>query len=272
MNLTLFLYSLKSSRGGIIVWCLFLFLYALLMVYLFQQLQDIADTLAEYVDKMGTMVEIFAGEVGSILNPDGSLSLGKWMSLEFLALWPLLMSVYAVFHAGGIAAREVERGTMDMLLSQPLQRRHIVISKFLVFPLAIIAVAVASIIGVLIGMAIIGNYSDIGGACLAFFPALLIALAVASYSLLFSCIFLDPRKVMLVAGSLTGLFYILNILARSVGPLKWLGNLSLFHYYEPASIASELSLNWLGIGIYMSIIIISFTASIYVFQRRDMVA
>ena len=272
MNLTLFLYSLKSSRGGIIVWCFFLFLYALLMVYLFQPMQDIADTLAEYVDKMGTMVEVFAGEVGSILNPDGSLSLGKWMSLEFLSLWPLLMSVYAIFHAGGIAAREVERGTMDMLLSQPLQRQQVIISKFLVFPLAIVSVAVASIVGMLIGMAIIGNFSDVGGVCLAFLPALLIALAVASYSLLFSCIFLDPRRVMLAAGSLTGLFYILLILARTVGPLKWLGNLSIFHYYEPAAIASELSMNWLGIGIYLGIIIISFTASIYVFQRRDIVA
>ena len=248
MNLTLFLYSLKSSRGGIIVWCFFLFLYALLMVYLFQPMQDIADTLAEYVDKLGTMVEVFAGEVGSILNPDGSLSLGKWMSLEFLALWPLLMSVYAIFHAGGIAAREVERGTMDMLLSQPVPRRHIIISKFLAFPVAIFAVAVASVIGVLMGMAIISNYSDLGGVCLAFLPALLIPLAVGSYSLLFSCIFLEPRKVMISAGSLTGLFYLLNILARAVDPLEWLGKLSIFHYYTPVAITSELSMNWLGIS------------------------
>lgn len=272
MNLALFLYSLKSSRSVIIVWCFFLFLYALLTAYLFLPLQDIADTIAEYVDKMGSMVEVFAGEIGSILNPDGSLSLGKWMSLEFLSLWPLLMSIYAIFYAGGIAAREVERGTMDMLLSQPLQRQRVIISKFLVFPLAIVSVAVASIVGMLIGMAIIGNFSDIGGICLAFLPALLIALAVASYSLLFSCIFLEPRKAMLAAGSLTGLFYILLILARTVGPLKWLGNLSIFHYYESAAIASELSMNWLGIGIYVGIITICFTAAIYIFQRRDIVA
>jgi ABC-type transport system involved in multi-copper enzyme maturation permease subunit len=216
MNTTLFLFTLKSSRGSIIVWSFFLFLYAMLMVYLFNQMQDIADTLAEYIEKMGSFIEIFAGDVGSILNPDGTLSLGKYMSLEFLSFWPLLMSVYAIFNAGGIAAREVERGTMDMLLSQPLSRRHVIMSKFLVFPLAIVAVAVACIIGILI--------------------------------------------------------YILHILARTVGPLKWLGNLSIFHYYEPAPIASELSMNWLGIGIYLGIMIICFTASLYVFQRRDITA
>jgi ABC-2 type transport system permease protein len=271
MNLSLFLYSLKSSRGAITAWCFFLLVYALLMVYLFQPMQDIADVLAEYVDKFGALTEIFAGEVGSILNPDGSLSLGKWLSLEYLALWPLLMSVYAIFYAGGIAAREVERGTMDMLLSQPVRRRQIIISKFLVFPMALILVAAFSIVGVLIGMAIIGTSTDLGGICLAFLPAVLIPLAVASYSTLFSCIFLEPRKVLLAAGSLTGLFYIMNIVARTVGPVEWVGNLSIFHYYSPAVIASELSMNWLGIGIYLGIIVIAFTASIYIFQRRDII-
>ena len=271
MNPSLFFHSLKSSRGGIIAWSLFLLLYALLMVYMLESMKDIADTLNEYLDMFGTMVEVFAGEMGSILNPDGSISLGKWLSIEYLALWPVMMSVYAIFHAGGVAAKEVERGTMDMLLSQPVPRRHIIVSKFLAFPIAIVTVAVTSIVGVLIGMAIIGNYSDLGGVLLAFFPALLIPLAVASYSLLFSCIFLEPRKVMIAAGSLTGLFYILNILARAVEPLKWLGNLSIFHYYTPAAITSDLSMNWLGIGIYLGIIIVTFTASLYVFQRRDIV-
>jgi len=241
------------------------------MVYVFNQFTDIAADLQDYLDKMGSLVEVFAGEVGSILNKDGTLSLGKYMSLEFLSLWPVLMSIYAIFNAGGIAAREVERGTMDMLLSQPLKRHHIIVSKFLVFPLALIAVTVACIIGVLIGMAIIGKFSDLGGICLAFVPAMLIALAVASYSLLFSCIFLDPRKVMLAAGSLTGLFYVLHILSRTIGPLKWMGNLSIFYYYEPAPIASELSINWTGIGIYLSIIVVCFAVAIYVFQRRDIV-
>lgn len=272
MNLPLFIFTLKSSRGSIIAWSFFLFLYALLMVYIFNQLQDVADTLADYIDEMGSLVEVFAGEVGSILNNDGTLSLGKYMALEFFSLWPLLMSVYAIFNAGGIAAREVERGTMDMLLSQPLKRWHLIISKFLVFPLALIVVAVTCIAGMITGMAIIGDFSDIGGICLAFLPAILLALAVASYTLLFSCIFLEPRKVMLVAGSVTGLFYVLHILSRAIGSLEWVGNLSIFYYYEPAKIASDLSMNWAGIGVYLSIIVLCFAASIYVFQRRDISA
>jgi len=45
--------------------------------------------------------------------------------------------------------------------------------------------------------------------------------------------------------------YILNILAHTAGLVTWLGNLSIFHYYELAAIDSELSMNWLGIGIFI---------------------
>ena len=111
----------------------------------------------------------------------------------------------------------------------------------------------------IVGMAIIGNFSDIDGVCLAFLPAILLALAVASYTMLCSCLFLEPRKVMLVAGSLTGLLYVLHILSRAIGSLEWMGNLSIFYYYEPAKIASELTMNWVGIGVslgWMGIIIL----------------
>jgi ABC-type transport system involved in multi-copper enzyme maturation permease subunit len=145
-------------------------------------------------------------------------------------------------------------------------------SRFAVFPIVLIAVAAASIVGIVIGMAIIGTTSDLGGICLAFLPALLLSLAVASYSLLFSCIFLEPRKVLMAAGSLTGIFYLLNILSRAIDSLDWVGYLSIFHYYETAEIASQMNINWSGIGIYIAIIIVCTAASIYVFQRRDISA
>ncbi|MEA1959292.1 MAG: ABC transporter permease subunit [Chloroflexota bacterium] len=272
MNRHLFAFGLRSSRGGLIAWCVFFILYGILMVYLFEPMQGIADTIAEYAEQFGSMFEIFAGDIGSILNPDGTLSMGKWLSLEYLSLWPLIMAIYAIFFSGNIVARDVDKGTMDMLLSQPIKRVHVIMSKFAVFPVVLIMVAAASLFGIVMGMGIIDTSSDLTGICLVFLPAILLPMAVASYSLLFSCIFLDPRKVLMAAGSLTGLFYLLNILARTVDSLDWLGYLSIFHYYAPGEIAADLSVNWLGIGVYVAIIIICTAASIYVFQRRDISA
>lgn len=272
MNRHLFAFGFRSSRGGMIAWGIFLLLYGLLMAWLFDPMQDMADTLAKYAEEFSTMFEVFAGNLGSIVNPDGTLSMGKWFSLEYLSLWPVMMSIYAIFFTGNIAAKEVENGTMDMLLSQPIKRVHVIMSRFAVFPIVLLAVVAASIAGIVIGMAIIGTTSDLGGICLAFLPAILLTLAVASYSLLISCIFLEPRKVLMVAGSITGVFYLLNILARAIDSLDWIGYLSIFHYYAPGEIAAEFNVDWLGIGVYIAIIAVCTAASVYFFQRRDISA
>ena len=272
MNRYLFAFGLKSSRGGLIAWSVFFILYGILMVYLFNPMQDIADTIAEYADKFGAMFEIFAGDIGSLLNPDGTLSLGKWLSLEYLSMWPMMMAVYAIFFGGNIVAREADKGTLDMLLSQPVKRTQVIMSKFAVFPLLLLGVAAASILGIVIGMGIIGTASDVAGICLVFLPGMLLPMAVASYSLLFSCIFLDPRKTLMAAGSLTGLFFLLNILSDTIDSLDWIGYLSIFHYYAPGEIAADFNVDWLGIGVYTAIIAVCTAASVYVFQRRDISA
>lgn len=272
MNRHLFAFGFRSSRGGLIAWSVFFILYGILMVYLFNPMQDIADTIAEYADKFGAMFEIFAGNIGSLLNADGTLSLGKWLSLEYLSMWPLMMAVYAVFFSVNIVAREADRGTLDMLLSQPVKRSQVIMSKFAVFPLLLLGVVAASLIGIVIGMAIIGTTTDVAGICLVFLPATLLPLAVASYSLLLSCIFLDPRKGLMAAGSLTGLFFLLNILSKTIGSLDWIGYLSIFHYYAPGEIAADFNVDWLGIGVYTAIIAVCTAASVYVFQRRDISA
>lgn len=159
-----------------------------------------------------------------------------------------------------------------MLLSQPVRRSRVIISRFAVFPLLLVAIAVLSLLGIVVGMAIIGSFSDLAGICLVFLPAILLPMAVASYSLLFSCIFLEPRKVLMAAGSLTGLFFLLNILSKTVGSLDWIGYMSIFHYYAPGEIAADFNIDWLGIGVYIAITAVCTAASVYVFQRRDISA
>ena len=272
MNRHLFAFGFRASRGGLIAWSIFFILYGILMVYLFIPMQDIADTIAQYAEQFGSMFEIFAGDVGSILNPDGTLSFGKWIALEYLSMWPLLMAIYAVFFAANVVARDADKGTLDMLLSQPVRRSRVIISRFAVFPLLLVAIAVLSLLGIVVGMAIIGSFSDLAGICLVFLPAILLPMAVASYSLLFSCIFLEPRKVLMAAGSLTGLFFLLNILSKTVGSLDWIGYMSIFHYYAPGEIAADFNIDWLGIGVYIAITAVCTAASVYVFQRRDISA
>ncbi len=198
-----------------------------------------------------------------ILTPE------SFAAMELLVLWPVLIGIYAIFSSIGIA-REVERGTIDLLLAQPVQRYKILISKFAVFVLAAILIASASLVGLIVGSAMIQESVDIITLSLVLIEALLFVLVFASLTLFFATIFLQPRKSLLAAGVLMAGSYILNFIIPIMDPsISWLRNLSLFYYYQPQEIISNASLNGTAIVVYAGVAMVAFVAAILVFQRRD---
>jgi ABC-2 type transport system permease protein len=274
MNLALFLSNLKSSRGGMIAWGAFGFLFGLLVMYLYPSVKGVSG-ITEYLENMPEQLKAafgLSGEGGSLLSPGGFYTLDAFISLEYLSWWPPALAVYAIFAAGGIVAREVEKGTMDLLLSQPVRRYQVVASKFAVFLVALLVVSLASLAGLAAGLSLIEESTDMMGVSLAVLQGFLLVSAVASYSALFSCLFLDPRKMLMASGVLTAGFYILNFMAPSLGSFDWAKKLSLFYYFRPLEIVQKAELNWAGIGIYLGVAVVCFVASLVVFQRRDIVA
>ena len=274
MNLAIFFSNLKSSRGGMIAWGAFGFLFGLLVMYIYPSIGDVSG-ISEYLENLPEQFKAAFGLTGegvSLLTPEGFYSLEAFVSVEYLSWWPPVLAIYAIFAAGGIVAREVERGTMDLLLSQPVHRYQVVISKFAVFLTALLVVSIVSLAGLAAGFALIEEKADLLGVSLALLQSFLLVMAVAGYSALFSCLFLDPRKTQMAAGVLTAGLYILNFMAPSLGSFDWAKKISLFYYYQPLPIVQNAALNWAGVGIYLGVTVVCFIASLVVFQRRDIVA
>jgi ABC-2 type transport system permease protein len=183
-----------------------------------------------------------------------------------------MIGIYAIFSSIGIA-REVERGTLDLLLAQPVKRHKVLISKFAVFVLAAILIAIASLVGLALGSALIQESVDIISLSLVLLEALLFVLAFASVTLLFATIFLQPRRSLLAAGVIMAGSYILNFIVPILDPsISWLRNLSLFYYYQPQDIINSAALNGTAIAVYAAVAVVSFVAALFVFQRRDISA
>ena len=268
MSLALFLAHLKSSRWGIVAWVAIIFVYALLVIYLYPTVADTFGT--EYYQILPDWLKQALGLEDVDLS--GGLPLSIYVTTEFLAWWPLLVGIYAIFAAGGIVAREMDKGTLGLLLSQPLRRSRLLSSKFAAFCLALIFIGIAAVAGIALGFALIDVSASLGGICLAVVEGLCLVLAIGSYSLLFSCIFLDPRRTLTASGLLTAAFYILSFIAPILGRFDWLSRLSLFYYYRPGQIVDTATPDWAGLGIYLGLTAVCFIASLRVFQRRDIAA
>jgi ABC-2 type transport system permease protein len=203
------------------------------------------------------------------LSAGGGLSMNIWLNTQFLSYGAITFAIYAVIHGSAAIAREAEKGTLDLVLSQPIRRSQFVISRGMVFVISSAILALATALTLIAGLAVIGETTDIPRLLLTIFQAWLVALAVAGYSFAFSCLFLSTAKAGAAAGLLTTVFYAIDIVARTVASVSWLGNLSLFHFYEPQHVLDTGGLSWVGIVVCGGVTIGAMAAAAVIFQRRD---
>ena len=266
MSLKLFLSSLKLSRWGLIAWVVLIFLYGVLTMYLYP---TVTEDILGYLNSLPEAMKAAFGYEGIDFST-ATFTPEAFATLEFLVLWPLLIGIYGIFASIGIA-REVERGTLDLLLAQPVKRYKVLISKFAVFFVAALLIAMASLLGLFFGASLISESVNTSSLALALFEALLLVLAFASITLLFSTIFLEPRKSLLAAGVIMAGAYMLNFMVPLFSDsFSWLRNLSLFYYYQPNEVVTTASLDGTAIAVYSAVTIICFIAALVVFQRRDL--
>lgn len=273
MNLRLFLTNLRFSRIGMASWGVLLFLFGLWVVNLYGVYSKLIG--AEVYQGMPEQLKAAVGISGTgpeSLFSESGISINAYLTAEFLSWWPITIGIYAVIFCAGIIAKEVDKGTIELLLSQPLRRYQVLMSKYAVFLLGLFAIALASFIGMVFGFATIEAKANYANIVLAFVQGFLLVAAIGSYSTLFSCFFLDPRKSMAVSGFLTAALYILNFIAPSLGSFEWLKRLSLFYYYQAFPILESARMNWAGIGIYLGIALGCIAVGIAVFERRDILA
>lgn len=262
----LFLSHLRFSRGALIAWGLVVLAYAFLVPYLY-------DMVGVQGQELFKIYEAFPKQMLAAVGLSGETELKPgleaYLAIEYLGWLPLLLGIYALFYGSGLVSREVERGTLELLLSFPISRRRVVLTKFLVFSLIASVLTAASIAGLLIAMPVTGEGVNLANLLLVHLLAYLLVIAIASYSTLASCLYLSPRKSLTAAGLFTAASYILNFMSPSLGSLEWLKKLSLFYYYQPLPTLLRGEVNWAGVLIYLAVSGAALLTALAVFRAKD---
>ncbi len=278
MSLSLLIAYLRHGWGTTIAWAGSLLLYGLFLASLYQaQLQTFSAVIKDYLQSLPEPFRVAIGAGGgqdmeSFFGSGGGLSIEGWLAVEFMSWLPVLLAVWAVMSMGGTISGEVERGTIDLVLAQPISRHRLVLTKFAYFAMALAAVVLLSYVGVLIGVRSIGESINEVALLLAFAGWFLLVMAFAGISLFCSCLFLDPRRSVMVSGLILAGLYMLNIFAPILAP-PWdsLGRLSPFYYYEPMTILQTARVDMATVAIYLGIAIAALLAAVFVFERKDLI-
>lgn len=139
---------------------------------------------------------------GTIQQLTGSYDTYVW-SQWFSKNGPELLAILAAVLGASLIANEVNKGTIFFLLSRPVSRDRVLLTKYLVSALILLGVMLLSGLAILVAAASVGHPQNVGGVLISTILLWLGMLFVLGLALLFSVLFHDVLRPLIFSLLLT---------------------------------------------------------------------
>jgi len=264
IDFNLFFRSLKDRRLSLTIYCLGVAAYSLMIIAIWPSMQDNLDTLEQLWQNYPEGLKAAFGANVTITSFDG------FLILEYFSLmWVIIAAPFAISVATSAFAGEIEKGTMELLLSQPISRRVISFSRMAYLKTGLLLIIAATMLPIVIGAWLVGEEMNVGGVLALSLLGFLLFLSIGAIGFLFSAMMNDRgRAVFMVVGVLI-FSYALDILAQFNDIVEKFHFLSLFNYYDPFRYLHSADIAWGDLAVLLGISVLCGIAATVIFQRRD---
>ncbi|MBE3564331.1 MAG: ABC transporter permease subunit [Thermogemmatispora sp.] len=184
---------------------------------------------------------------------------------------PAFLAIWAILAGARLVRGDEERGTLDVLLSQPLARIRLLLEKLLALMLAILVMMLIISLFILLGQLSAKQAAD--------YPrALLTALNVGLFELIFASIALLISQFVRWRGAAAGwtaavlvIMFVFDSVGRVQHDFDWLRRLSIFYYYNANKpLIPSVATNWGALTLLVLLAAVLIVASALLFARRDL--
>ena len=183
----------------------------------------------------------------------------------------MLMIFVTIFIPVRTISTEVEKNTLDVMLSYPITRWRYLLEKFSVFltynllyPILMILFAVLSAIGLNEPINFATFTYSVIGVWLLFF-------ALGSLSLLCGALFLKSKIALTASGIVILGQYILVRVGGMVESAKSVKYFSLFNYLNAGTIVNAGTIPIIELVVVIAVGMIDLVGALYIFQKRELV-
>lgn len=220
----------------------------------------------------GRRVGMLRGMGGSSMDfSTAAIELAYW-NFPFI---PLIWVIWAISRGSIAVAGEIERGTIDLVLTRPIARSIFLTSQILTALMGLILLGASMILGNLVGT----HYNTLIAPASAYTlckPALnLVAFgwAIYGYSFALSTLDIIRWRPMMISSVATLAGYIALIVSTIPQfDLKWLEKLSIFKAYDPVEAVVKGENLAFNVGVLGAIGLIGVVVGFVVFSQRDLPA
>jgi ABC-2 type transport system permease protein len=252
---------LRQQRRAITGWSIALAAVSAIYVGFYpamggEEMDDLIATLPEaLVDGLG---------YGAIGTAPGYLD-----STVYSLLGPALMLVFAIGFGARVVAGQEEDGTLELELTLPVDRRRVLLERFVALVAQLLALsAVVFVVVAVMVLALdmevaVGN---IGAATLGLF---LLALAMGTVSLGAGAATGRKTAGLAAGAGLAVAGFMANVLAPLVEGGGWLESISPFAWYLGGDPLTQ-GIDWAGFGGLLAITVVALAVALPLFGRRDL--
>ena len=219
----------------------------------------------DIIESLGPAFEsVFTGQIEDFTSPEGFVQ-----SRLFTFLHPLLFIALGIVLGSGAVAGEEERGTLDLLLSNPLNRWRVVAEKFAAGLGAMAVMAAGSWAGMAIGALIVSMEIGYGRLAEATASAALLGTVFGTFALALGS-WRGKRGTAAGVTAATGVgMYLVNSLAPLADWSAPFGRLSPFHYYSSAKPVFN-GIDPVHALVLAGLVAMLAAAALVTFERRDL--
>jgi beta-exotoxin I transport system permease protein len=252
-------HTVRMQLRGVIIWGAALGLYSAAMVASFTAIEGSAEQLNQLMEAYPKgMLEAFG--VTDLGDP------ANYLHSQVFGFAPLALSFFTIMALSAAVAGAEERGTMDVLLGNPLPRWQLVIGNFVAAALSLLAIC--AVVGLLTwGMAVLVDVElsvrQVAEAVLNLWP---VCIMFGALALLCSALFHRRGLAIAIPAFLLFGMYLLDTIGRASEDLEDLRPVSVFYYYGSAI---ENGIDWANfVGIILVALALVLLA-VLAFGRRD---
>jgi ABC-2 type transport system permease protein len=262
-----FLKTLRDTRRALLWWSLGLIGLATLMIAVYPTVRDNPD-LNKMVKDYPEALKAFIAFGGELDYVSGAGYLGSEL---FAFMVPLLLLIAAIGAGARAIAGEEERGTLDLLLANPISRRGLVVDKLAALASEVALLALVLWLSLLVGVEAVGMNVSAVHLASATGSAALLAFAFGAIALLLGAASGHCALAIGVTAAGAVAAYLVNSLAALVDFLEPARKASPFYHYA----ASDPLRHGLALGhvsFLAALALIAAALAALAFDRRDLAA
>jgi ABC-2 type transport system permease protein len=220
--------------------------------------------LSEVFEEAEVLASLFGGGFTDITSPEGYLN-----SQVYALMVPILFLIFSIAMGSGAIAGEEERGTLDLLLSNPTTRFQVLTQKFAAMIAAILVLGLVLWVSVVVTAPFFDLDISVARTAQISLSAMLLGAVFGTLALALGGATGKRGLTIGIAGAVAVLSYFVYTLALIADEIEPSRYASPFYYYIGADpLANGISLAHASVLVGLTAVLLA--AAIVTFERRDL--